>query len=82
MLERVGPARIEVLQQVGPAADRADREPAADQLCHHGEVGVDPGGRLRPADAEAQRHDLVEHEHRAGGAGRGGNVGEEARAAA
>ena len=68
-----------MLQEVGATADGANREPTPDQFCHHGQIGIDPGRRLGSADTQAQRDDLVEHEHRAGGAAGRGDVAKKLR---
>ena len=74
-----GPSGASSSMSVGGAADRGEREPAADDLAEDREVGRDAEVALRAgrADAEAGDH-LVEDEERAvractGGAGRRGS---------
>ena len=67
------------VHQVGPAAVRPDRHPAADDLAQRGEVRPDAEPRLGAAGPEPEPGDhLVEDEQRAVGAGRLAQVLEEA----
>ena len=61
-----GPERRQHAHDVGPAAERADRQAAADHLAEAGEVGADAEQLLGAAagDAEAGDH-LVEDQQRA-----------------
>ncbi len=77
--ERAGlvdrPERGEVVHDVGASAEGADREAAADDFAHGGEVGGDAGDFLGAAGGEAEAgHDLIENEN-AGVGGAGGAEG-------
>jgi hypothetical protein len=58
--------RRDLLHDVAPAADRAHRQAAADDLAQRGEVRPDAVARLRAAEGDAKPgHHLVEDQHRA-----------------
>ena len=57
--------RVEQRHHVGAAAERADRQPAADDLAQRGQVGRDAVATLRAVVADAEGDDLVEDEQRA-----------------
>ena len=57
------PSGRELVHHVGPAADRGEREPAADDLAEDRQVRVEPEADLRAAEAEPEPgDDLVEDE--------------------
>ncbi len=66
----VGPAlaaRVDAVDDVGPAGDAAQRPAAADDLAIGREIGGDAEVFLRPAERQAETgHHLVEDQDRAG----------------
>ena len=58
--------RRDLVHQVRPPAERADREAVAHRLRHDGQVGPDAEHALRPGEADAEPGDhLVEDQHAA-----------------
>ena len=55
---------VEGGQDVGPTAEGAQREPAAEHLAEAAQVGLDAGPPLPAADGEAERDHLVDDEER------------------
>ena len=69
--DRAGAARIELGHQLGAAAERAEREAAADVLAVRAQAGLCAEERRKPRPAMAGGHHLVGDADRAGGTGDG-----------
>ena len=79
MAEGARPPGIELVHDVGPAAERRQRIAAADDLAQRREVGPDPEPALRPVRPDPERDDLVEHEQGADPVGDLAQPGQERR---
>ncbi len=67
MGQRIGPARIEPVHDVRPAAERAERHAAADVFAERRQVGLHAAHRLQAARRQPRGHDLVQDQQRAAG---------------